>query len=115
MSLIGLVGPCASGKSTLAKALRARGYEVHEILQEHSMVPTMWQRVTHPDVLIYLDVSLEEAARRKALAHPLSWWQKEREVRLVHARQNCNLYVDTSQLAPPQILARVLAFLRSTV
>ena len=40
--LIGIVGPCSSGKSTLAKRLRVLGYEVREIRQEHSGEPTMW-------------------------------------------------------------------------
>ena len=37
-------------------------------------MPAMWQRLTNPDILIYLDVSMEEAARREGLAKPSSWW-----------------------------------------
>jgi dephospho-CoA kinase len=36
---IGVVGPCAAGKTTLVAALKNRGYEVHHIAQEHSYVP----------------------------------------------------------------------------
>ena len=46
--LIAIVGVCASGKSTLAKALRERGYNARQVLQEHSYVPYMWQRITRP-------------------------------------------------------------------
>lgn len=109
--LIGVVGPCSSGKSVLVRALRARGYRVREIMQEHSAAPAMWLRITHPDVLIYLDVSLEEAARREGLARPSPWWAEERSVRLVHARRHCDLYIDTTELSPEEILARALAFL----
>ena len=49
--LVGIVGPCSAGKSVLARRLRAAGYEVREIRQEHSVTPTMWQRLTHPDHL----------------------------------------------------------------
>ncbi len=111
--LIGVVGPCSSGKSTLARALRARGYRVKEIRQEHSAMPSMWQRLTNPDVLIYLDVAMDVAARREGLSKPSSWWREEREVRLAHARRHCDLYVDTSDLSPEEVLARVLAFLES--
>ncbi len=109
--LIGIVGPCSAGKSTLARVLRAEGYTVKEIRQEHSGVPTMWQRITNPDVLIYLDVSMEEAARREHLERPSSWWREEREVRLAHAREHCDLYVDTTALTTEEIVAQVKAFL----
>jgi hypothetical protein len=63
--LIAVVGPCASGKSLLVQALRARGYNTREVAQEHSYVPTMWQRITQPDLLVYLDVSWAVARQRR--------------------------------------------------
>lgn len=111
--LVGIVGPCSAGKSTLARALRARGYRVKEIRQEHSGVPDMWQRLTNPDVLIYMDVSLKVGAWREGLAEPSSWWVEEREVRLAHARQHCDLYIDTSDLTPEEVAHRALAYLGS--
>ena len=108
---IGIVGPCSSGKSELTRALRARGYHVKEIMQEHCAAPAMWQRITHPDVLIYLDVSMEVAAQRERLEKPSSWWEDERSVRLAHARAHCDLYVDTSTLTPEAVLTRALKFL----
>ena len=109
--LVGVVGPCSSGKSTLARALREMGYRVKEIMQEHCSAPDMWQRLSQPDVLIYLDVSEAEAARREGLSTPSSWWRDEREVRLAHARVHCDLYLDTSQLTPDEVLDSVTAFL----
>ncbi len=50
-----LVGPCASGKSVLARALQDRGYDARQCSQEHSYVPDMWRRIGKPDVQIYLD------------------------------------------------------------
>ena len=73
----------------------------------------MWQRLTNPDVLVYLDVAPWTAARREGLAKPSSWWQEEREVRLIHARQHCDLYVDTTNLSPQEVFERVLAFLKT--
>jgi cytidylate kinase len=109
--LIGIVGPCSAGKSTTAEGLRAAGYHIKEIRQEHCAMPAMWQRLTNPDILIYLDVSMEEAARREGLDKPSSWWIEEREVRLAHARQHCDLYVDTTHLSPKEVLDRILSYL----
>jgi hypothetical protein len=109
--VIGIVGPCSAGKSTLAKALRRQGYVVKEIMQEHAAAPDMWLRVTNPDILIYLDVDPDIAAAREGLSKPSSWWQAEREIRLAHARHYCDLYVNTSLLSPPEVLARVAVYL----
>lgn len=112
---IGIVGPCSSGKSTLARALRALGHSVKEIMQEHSAAPAMWRLISNPDVLIYLDVSMDVAAQRERLTQPSSWWVEEREVRLAHARAHCDLYIDTSALAREEVLAQVVHFLSNTI
>ena len=51
--LIGIVGPCAAGKSTLVADLAKHGYRTRHIAQEHSHVKDMWQRLTNPDLLIF--------------------------------------------------------------
>lgn len=109
--LIGIVGPCSSGKSELGQALRAMGYRVKEIMQEHCAAPAMWQRITNPDVLIYLDVDMDVAARREGLSTPSPWWPDERNVRLAHARAHCDLYIDTSALTSDEVAARALRYL----
>lgn len=108
--LIAVVGPCASGKSLLVRALRERGYNAREVVQEHSYVPAMWQRITQPDLLVYLDVSGEVADQRRPSGAGADWWV-ELEHRLRHARQHADLYVRTDELTPHEILDRVLAFL----
>ena len=111
-SLIAIVGPCAAGKSLLVRTLRARGYNAREVVQEHSYVPTMWQRVTQPDLLIFLDVSWEVARQRRPMSAPKGWWD-ELAHRLRHARQHADLYVQTDGLTPGQVLEKVLDFLHS--
>lgn len=108
--LIGVVGPCASGKSLLVGALRAHGYNAREVAQEHSYVPTMWQRFTQPDLLVYLDVSWEVACQRRPTDAGADWWA-ELTRRLHHARQHADLYIHTDGLTPQEVLDRVLAFL----
>jgi deoxyadenosine/deoxycytidine kinase len=110
--LIAVVGPCASGKSLLVEALRAQGYNVREVAQEHSCVPTMWQRITQPDLLIYLDVSWEVACQRRPTDAREDWWT-ELGQRLRHARQHAHLYINTDELTPQEVLERVIDFLHS--
>ena len=108
--LIGVVGPCASGKSLLVQALLARGYNAREVAQEHSYVPTMWQRIAQPDLLVYLDVSWEVACHRRPTDAGTGWWAEVTQ-RLHHARQHADLYIHTDELTPQEVLERVLAFL----
>ncbi len=109
--LIGIVGPCAAGKTTLANGLNALGYTARDIAQEHSHVQAMWARLTRPDVLIYLDASLPTIQARLNV----NWEQAyldEMHRRLTHAREHARFYVDTDPLTREQVLDRVLEFLR---
>lgn len=110
--LIAIVGPCASGKSSLVQALRERGHNAREVLQEHSYVPTMWQRITQPDVLVYLDVSEETARERRATTAPKGWY-RTLDQRLFHARQHADLYLQTDEMSPQEIVDDVLAWLEA--
>jgi len=105
--LLGVVGPCASGKSTLVASLKALNFQVRHIAQEHSYVPDMWQCIGKPDLLIYLDVSFEESTRRTGTALPRGIFDKQIN-RLQHARKNADLYIDTNDLNPQQVLEIVL-------
>lgn len=109
---IALVGPCASGKSTLAQALRAAGYVVRQPAQEHSYVQNMWQRLSRPDILIYLDLDFANLARRHPHTHGGPERLAEQRQRLRHAHAHADFYVDTSNLTPQEVQASVLAFLR---
>lgn len=106
--LIAIVGVCASGKSTLAAALRARGYNARQVLQEHSYVAYMWARITRPYLLIYLDCSLSTTRKRRRDPGFPEWIYAAERDRLRHAREHCHIYVDTDPLAPDEIVARVL-------
>ena len=109
--LIGVVGPCGSGKSTLIAGLEARGYTCRHIAQEHSYVKDMWKRITNPHLLIYLHASFPiSTARRK-----LNWLESdhaEQLRRLIHAHENANLIVETDSLTREQVLDNVLTFLK---
>jgi molybdopterin-guanine dinucleotide biosynthesis protein len=108
--IIGIVGPCSSGKSTLITGLKWRGIQARHIAQEHSHVQDMWRQITNPRVLIYLDVSYEVSMKRRKLDMTREEFQNEIEL-LRHARQGADLYIETDDLSITQVLDRVLAFL----
>jgi deoxyadenosine/deoxycytidine kinase len=113
MMRIKVVGPCACGKSVLAANLRRLGYDAHSAAQDHSYVPDMWRQINPPDVLVYLDVSLETAQRRGRTG--TGWDQKyldEQHERLRHARAHCDLYLSTDGLSQEEVLSRVLTFVQ---
>jgi thymidylate kinase len=109
--LIAVVGVCASGKSTLVRGLQARGWNARHVVQEHSYVPDMWQRVTQPDLLIYLDANLEVIRQRRRDPEMPDWFIEAERHRLRHALEHCDLYVKTDTLTPDQVLERALDFL----
>ena len=109
---IGIVGPCAAGKTTLQNNLTRLGYEARAIAQEHSGVQYMWQRVTQPDVLVFLDASLSTICHRLNV----NWEQSyidEQQRRLAHARAHADCLIDTNPLTPEQVCKRTIAFLES--
>ncbi len=109
---IGIVGPCAAGKTTLIAGLQRHGYKARHIAQEHSYVPDMWRRLTNPDILIYLDVSYPLTLERRNM----NWTEKEymqQVQRLQHARQHADLYIQTDELSVEQVLQQTLAYLTS--
>lgn len=111
--LIGVVGPCGAGKSTLIAGLERYGYACRHIAQEHSYVQAMWQIISKPDVLIFLHASFPiTTARRK-----LDWREKDYEEqsrRLSHAREHAHIIIDTDDLTPDQILQIVLEYLKTS-
>ncbi len=110
--VIGLVGPCAAGKTTLSALLKNLGYQVRQIAQEHSYVKNMWERISHPDILIYLDVSYPVSIKRRNLDWTLAEYNIQLE-RLSHARQHADLYIPTDQLNSEEVLNKILEFIKS--
>jgi RNase adaptor protein for sRNA GlmZ degradation len=113
LPLIKVVGVSASGKSTLVRGLRERGYDARSVSQEHSHVPDLWQRMRPPARLIYLDVSLDVQRSRRP---DVTWdeaWRTEEVRRLAHAREHADLRIDTSAIPAEQTLALALVMLET--
>ncbi len=110
--LIGVVGPCGAGKSTLIAGLDRLGYRTRHIAQEHSYVPDMWQRLTHPDVLIFLDAQYPTTCTRRNIDWSEADWE-EQQRRLRHAREHADLYIETDDLSAEEVLQRVDNFIQN--
>jgi guanylate kinase len=109
---VGIVGPCAAGKSTLVSALSKRGYEAKHIAQDHSFVDDMWQRLTNPRVLIYLSVSYSTTLARRNM----NWTRNEYAEqlrRLAHAHAHADYILETDDLTPDEVLEFVVSYLHS--
>ena len=108
--LIGVVGPCVSGKSTHFAGLEAGGYSCRHNAKEHSYVPSMWQVISKPDLLIFLHASFPVSTTRRKL----NWQEKdynEQSRRLSHAREHAHIIIDTDDLTPDQVLQQAIDFL----
>jgi ABC-type glutathione transport system ATPase component len=104
---IAIVGPCGAGKSTLADHLVRLGFQARQIAQEHSFVPDMWQQLTDPDILIFLEASFDSCSQRKALDWTIKDYQEQMR-RLAHAHKHGDIVLDTDGLTPQEILQKAL-------
>ncbi|HET8521844.1 MAG TPA: hypothetical protein VFL82_01350 [Thermomicrobiales bacterium] len=105
-----IVGPCASGKSTLAERLRGLGYDAAVCAQEHSEIATLWRR-SNPDIVIYLDVDLPTIRARRGEDWPETIYETQLR-RLQAARTGADVIVDSARLNQDAVLAQVLAVLQ---
>ena len=105
-----VVGPCASGKTTLVAALRARGYDARVSGQEHSVVSYLW-RLSEPDVVVALAADLD-AVRARRGEHWPAWLLELQLERLRDAVAAADVRIDTSRLDAEEVRGEVLAFLK---
>lgn len=102
-----VVGPCASGKSTLAERLLALGHDVRVSGQEHSSIHNLWQKLDH-DVLVALVIDLETLRARRSASWPQAIYDLQQE-RLRGAYDAADVVIDTASTPPDQVVAQVLA------
>jgi deoxyadenosine/deoxycytidine kinase len=108
--LIGVVGPCGAGKSSLVAGLQQLGYRCSHIAQEHSYVPGMWSKIGKPDILIFLDASFATCTGRRRL----NWLEadyEEQQRRLAQARAHADLVIDTDGIQVEAVRSQARIFL----
>ncbi|GBD18809.1 Shikimate kinase [bacterium HR27] len=104
-----LVGPCGAGKSTIARELSCRGLDVVVVGQEHSIIRDLWRR-PNPDLVVFLDASLETVRARRGPDWP-EWLYRTEQERLATARAHADLVLETGKLTIEEVVERILATL----
>jgi Ni2+-binding GTPase involved in maturation of urease and hydrogenase len=107
-----VVGPCASGKTTLVDALLRLGYNAYAVAQEHSIVRDLWRK-RDPDVVIALDLPLDIVRQRRSATWPEAVYQVQHE-RLQPAFEAADLFIDTGEHDIDAALQRTLEYLEYT-
>lgn len=107
-----VVGPCASGKSSLVTALRERGFDARVSGQEHSEIAHLWQR-TQPDVLIALRVDIESIRERRSRSWPV-WLYDTQLRRLQGAYAAADLTIDTTHSDHLTMISKAVTFLQQS-
>ena len=105
-----IVGPCASGKSTLAESLVRLGYQARVVGQEHSDIQRLWER-HHPTVVIALSASLETVRARRGRTWSQAVYERQQQ-RLRPAMAAATVILDTERLSPTATLAAAAAAIR---
>lgn len=105
-----VVGPCASGKTTLVDLLRMRGITAYSAAQEHSNAPSMYLQ-HDPDFVVYLEASYEEIRRRRSVSWGRARLAAQRR-RLAAARETADLVINTDGVDPGAVLERTIAELK---
>ena len=104
---VAVVGPCASGKSTLVAGLLEAGVDAWVVGQEHSAVRSLWAR-RNPDLVIALDLELDHVRARRGQSWPANLYAIQHD-RLREAFANADITLDTGVTAEHDVLEAVLA------
>lgn len=107
---IAVVGHCAAGKSTVVRLLVERGLDAYSVAQEHSIVHDLWKH-QQPEILVFLDVSLEELRKRKANPDWPEWIFDAQNQRLAHAREHADIVIHTDDEPASLVVAEIARFL----
>ncbi len=100
-----LVGPCASGKTTLARELAKSGIPVRICGQEHSSIRDLWRKMD-PDILVALAIDLSTLRARRHDLWPEHLYIVQQQ-RLASAFATADLVIDTTRVTPGQAAALV--------
>ncbi|MBA2468976.1 MAG: hypothetical protein H0V37_06180 [Chloroflexia bacterium] len=104
-----VVGPCASGKTTLVAKLTALGVDARVSGQEHSAVRNLWRRL-EPDVVIALDVDLDTLRARRSPTWPAGLYAVQHG-RLQEAFDVADVVIDTGTASEDEVLDAALAII----
>lgn len=107
-----VIGPCASGKSSLTRRLRALGFDARACGQEHSEIPELWRHM-EPDVLIGLWIDLQTLRHRRSSNSWSGTIYDRQQERLASGFAHADLVLDCHAIDQDAVLREVLSWLTS--
>ncbi len=106
-----VIGPCASGKTTLAQRLQALGFDARACGQEHSEIRELWRHL-EPDVLIGLRIDLETLRDRRSSGSWSGRVYARQQERLASGYAQADLVLDCHALDQEEVERNVVEWLR---
>lgn len=104
-----VIGPCASGKTSLTTRLQRLGYDALACGQEHSEIAELW-RHQQPDVVIGLRIELDTLRRRRSKDWSEAIYGRQMD-RLESGYRNADLVIDCDAIDQESVTDRVVAWL----
>lgn len=104
-----VIGPCASGKTSLTTRLQELGYDARACGQEHSEIPELWRHLD-PDVLIGLHIDLETLRKRRSATWSHRIYERQIE-RLSSGYDHADLVIDCDVVDQDAVVRQVVAWL----
>jgi hypothetical protein len=104
-----VIGPCASGKTSLTTRLQSLGYDARACGQEHSEIPDLWQHL-NPDVLIGLHIDLETLRKRRSASWSDRIYTRQIE-RLRTGFERADLVIDCDSIDQEMVARQVIGWL----
>lgn len=104
-----VIGPCASGKTSLTSKLQRMGFDARACGQEHSEIHELWRHLD-PDILIGLRIDLDTLRRRRSSTWSANVYARQQE-RLESGYAHADLVIDCHAMDQNAVLDEVLDWL----
>jgi hypothetical protein len=105
-----VIGPCASGKTSLTTRLQRMGYDALACGQEHSEIAELW-RHQQPDVVIGLRIELNTLRQRRSPEWSEAIYARQ-IARLESGYRSADLVIDCDAIDQGAVMDQVVAWLR---
>jgi deoxyadenosine/deoxycytidine kinase len=104
-----VIGPCASGKTSLTTRLQGLGYDALACGQEHSEISELW-RHRQPDVVVGLRIALDTLRQRRSDAWSEDIYARQM-TRLASGYRHADLMIECDAIDQVAVVERVVAWL----
>lgn len=105
-----VIGPCASGKTTLVRRLQELRFDARACGQEHSEIPQLWAH-QEPNVLVGLRIDLETLRGRRSATWSDRLYARQQE-RLRSGYEHADLVINAETNDEDAVLEAVVSWLQ---